>query len=71
MAERLGFRVGSVQILRGNEASYGNRRRGYDMRPCIGCGCYFEGNNLYAGYCPRCDKIAGDVMTDLKAELEG
>jgi len=41
------------------------------MRPCIGCGCYFEGNDLYGGYCQRCDKIAGDAMTDLKAELEG
>ena len=41
------------------------------MRPCIGCGCYFEEDELYGGYCLRCDKIVGDVMTDVKAELEG
>lgn len=39
------------------------------MRTCIGCGGFFDADDLLAGYCPRCDKIVGDTMAELEVGL--
>ncbi len=41
------------------------------MKRCKSCGELKNPEDLDGQYCGRCDKIQGDVMADLKAELCG